>query len=72
LHDTIFSDHVGATGDTASFYRNDGELGLLYEVVAFDWVKLYATDNDGHDTVKKEDPIEFELIYDEGLWEEVP
>lgn len=73
LHDTIFSDHLGATGDTASLYRNDGKLDLLYEVVAFDWVKLYATDNDAHDTIKKDEPLEFELVYDvPSLWDEVP
>ena len=72
LHDTAFSDHVDARNSSTSLYRNDGELELLYNVVAFEWVKLYATDNDSHDTIEKEDPLDFDLVYDPTMWEEMP
>ena len=45
FHDTALNDHVEASGNTASLYKNDGELDLLYEAIAFEWVKLYGTDN---------------------------
>ena len=47
-------------------------MDLLYEVVAFDWVKLYATDNGSQDTLKKEDSLDFDLVYDPAMWEELP
>lgn len=72
LHDTAFADHVHAAGDTASFYKNTDGLDLLYQAIGFDWVRLYATDNGAHDTLKKEDPIDFDLLYDQTLWEAVP
>ena len=72
LLDSALSDHVVAAGNTASLYTNDSELDLLYEVVAFEWVRLYATDSGSQDTLKKEDPLDFDLIYDLAMWEEVP
>ncbi len=72
LHDTALDDRVDASSNTASLHKNDGELDLLYEVVAFEWVKLYATSNGSQDTLKKVDPLDFDLVYDESLWEEVP
>jgi len=72
LHDTALSDHVDAAGNSASLYKNASKLDLLYEVVAFEWVKLYATSNGSQDTLKKVDPLDFDLVYDETLWEEVP
>jgi hypothetical protein len=71
FHDTIFNDYVHASGNSASMYGNNGELDLLYEAVAFEWVRLYATDNGSQDTLEKDDPLEFELVYDEGLWDNV-
>ncbi|NLS91784.1 MAG: hypothetical protein GXX96_06335 [Planctomycetaceae bacterium] len=72
LHDTALSDYVHANGNSASMYGNNGELDLLYEAVAFEWVRLYATDNGSLDTLEKEDPIDFELVYDPLMWEELP
>ncbi len=72
LHDSALSDRADAAGNTASLSRNDPELDLLYEVVAFEWVRLYATDNDRHDTLKKTDPLDFDLVFDPMLWEELP
>jgi hypothetical protein len=72
LHDTALADQVEVSGNSAKLYRNSGELDLLYEVVAFDWVRLYATDNGSHDTIKKQDPLDFDLVYDLALWEEMP
>ena len=72
LHDTALDDHVNATGNSASLYKNSTDLDLLYEVVAFEWVKLYATSNGSHDTLKKVEPLDFDLIYSEGAWDELP
>ena len=72
LHDTVLNDHVIAAGNSASLYTNDEELDLLYEVTAFEWVKLYGTDNDAQDTLEKEETLDFALIYDPAIWEEMP
>lgn len=72
LHDTALSDHVHASGSSASLYRNSSDLELLYEVVAFDWVRLYATDNGSEDTLEAEDPLDFELVYDPEMWKNTP
>ena len=72
LHDTALSDYFHGSGDSASLYQNDDELKLLYEVTAFEWVRLYSTDTGRQDTIEKEDPLNFELVYDESMWEEVP
>ena len=69
LHDTVLNDHAAASGDTASLSTNDGELDLLYEVVGFEWVRLYAAD--GKDTLVKEEPLEFEFVYTPGEWNEL-
>ncbi len=69
FHDTIFDDYVHASGNSASMYGNTGELDLLYEAVAFEWVRLYATGNDSQHTLEKEDPLEFELIFDPLVWD---
>ena len=63
LHDTALSDHVEARDNSANFYRNDGEMELLYEVVAFEWVKLYSSNNDRQDTIEKDDSLGYELEY---------
>lgn len=72
LHDTALSDHVDALGDCVSLYRNEGDPELLYEVAAFEWVRLYATQNESRDTLKKDDALACELIYDPTMWEELP
>jgi uncharacterized cupredoxin-like copper-binding protein len=72
LHDTALNDHFHGSGNSASLYQNDDELKLLYEVTAFEWIRLYATDTGRQDTIEKEDPLNFELVYDEAMWEEVP
>ena len=73
LHDTALSDYAEASGDSASLYVNNGELDLLYDVAAFEWVKLYGTNNGSQNTVKKEDPLDFTLIYDDpAMWDELP
>jgi cysteine-rich secretory family protein len=72
LHDTALNDHVDASGNTASFYKTDGELEMLYEVVGFEWVKLYSTPGSGQDTVQKGEPLDFDLVYDTELWEDLP
>ena len=71
LHDTVFSDHAYLRSSTASLYQNNGELDLLYEVLDFDWVKLYATDNGTQDTLEKDDPLDFDLVFDPARWEEL-
>ena len=72
LHDTAYSDHVHAKEETVNFYMNDGKLDRLYEVVAFDRVKLYATDNGNQHTLEQEGELDFSLEFDdEALWDEV-
>ena len=72
LHDTVLNDHAVVSGNTASLYTNDPELDLLYEVVAFEWVKLYGTDDGSRDTLEKNEPLDFLFFYVEELWEELP
>ncbi len=77
LHDTVLDDHVDAAGNAAKLYINrDGNLDLLYETIAFEWVKLYGTPDSGqvtnHNTLKKTEPLDYNLIYDPALWEELP
>ena len=70
LHDTALNDHVHASGNSASLYANNGEMDLLYEVAAFEWVRLYVSG--GEDTVEKEEPLDFDLVYDPAMWDEMP
>ena len=70
LHDTVLDDYAHASGSSASLYAKNGELDLLYEVAAFEWVRLYASE--GEDTVEKEEPLDFSLIYTEMEWDELP
>jgi caspase domain-containing protein/CARDB protein/parallel beta helix pectate lyase-like protein len=72
LHDTAFSDHVHADDDSATFYKNDGDLELLYEAVAFEWVRLYAAEGGSQNTIQKKDPVNFDLVYDPAMWDEIP
>jgi hypothetical protein len=76
LHDTVFDDHADASGNSAKLSRNRDEMDLLYETVAFEWVRLYGTPNDdqiqNRNTLKKEDPTDFELVFDPAQWEEIP
>ena len=72
LHDTALREHVEASGNTASLYRNESDLDLLHEVVAFEWIKLYGSDNGDEDTLKKGEPLDFDLIYDPTMWDELP
>jgi parallel beta helix pectate lyase-like protein/PKD domain-containing protein len=72
LHDTVLADHVHAAGNSASLYTNDSEQDLLYQVAAFEWVKLYATDNGSQDTLDKEGALDFDLVYDKAMWDELP
>ena len=69
LHDTVLNDHATASGDTARLFRNDGELDLLYEVIGFEWVRLYKSE--GEDTLDKDDPLDFDLVYGPSEWDEV-
>ena len=71
LHDTALTDHAIAEGNSAALYLNDNGLDLLYEVVAFDWVKLYGTDGGDQNTIEKEDPLDFDLLYSDELWDEL-
>ena len=73
LHDSVFDDHVEVDGNTTRVWMNrDGQLDLLYEVIDFEWVKLYTTDTGSHDTLEKKEPINFELLYEEAMWDVVP
>jgi hypothetical protein len=74
LHDTVFDDHVDAAGDTATLYRNREGMDLLYKVMAFEWVRLYGTPDDpveNRNTVDRGDPLDFDLVFDPMLWEEI-
>lgn len=76
LHDTVLDDYAQASGNSASLYRNSSGLSLLYEAVAFDWVRLYGTPVDGqiqdHNTLRKTDSLSFDLIYSPAEWDEMP
>ena len=70
LHDTVLNDHAQAEGNSARLYANNGEMDLLYEVAAFEWVRLYASE--GEDTMEKEESLDFEFVYDPAMWDESP
>ena len=73
LHDTALSDHAHVDGNSVTLSRNEGELNLLYEVVAFEWVRLYGSNNSSRDTIEKEEPLDFDYVgYDPKMWEEMP
>ena len=57
MHDTVGDNHLTGTGDNAQMYINDaGTLDLLYEVIAFDYVKAYwSTGTDTKDIVPPTD-----------------
>jgi hypothetical protein len=60
-YDTLKDEHFECEGDTARLYRNLGaELDLLYEVIAFERVKVYSTG--GNDTKDVRDHT-FELFF---------
>ncbi len=71
VHDTALSDHVHSDDDSATFYKNDGDLELLYEAVAFEWVRLYAAEG-SQNTIQKRDRVNFDLVYDAAMWDEIP
>ena len=49
LHDTVFDDLLVATDNMASLYKHNDSKDALYEAVAFETVKAYSSDNDGHE-----------------------
>ena len=69
LHHTVLNDHAQAEGNSARLYANNGEMDLLYEVAAFEWVRLYASS--GEDSIDKDEPLEFDLLYDSSEWDEL-
>ena len=72
LHDTVLDDHVETEDGSVSFYMDrDGERELLYESIAFEWVKLYSEADRGKNTLKTDHSID-DLIFDPSLWEELP
>ncbi len=76
LHDTVLDDHAEVSGDLTRLYRNNGQMKLLFEATACEWVRLYATPNDdqitNRNTLMKQEPLDFECIYDPLMWEMVP
>ena len=72
LHDTVLDDYVEVDDGIARFYmERDGERELLYESIAFEWVKLYSESDRGKNTFKSDDSID-DLLFDPQLWEEMP
>ena len=45
LHDTVLDDYAHASGNSTSLYTNSDEQDLLYKVAAFEWVKVYGTED---------------------------
>ena len=66
LHDTLRDDLVEAAGNSARLSSASSELKLLYEAIAFEFVKVYHTE--GTDRANVADQLDFELYYD-GDWE---
>lgn len=72
LHDTVFDDHADASTQSIEFYQNDSEMDLLYEAVAFEWVKLYTTSDRGQNTIRQDKSLDYDLNYDITLWDDLP
>jgi hypothetical protein len=51
LHDTVRDDLLLATGDWVRLSTQKDEVDMLYQAIAFEWVKAYGTE--GHDIVEK-------------------
>ena len=72
LHDTVLNDHAEISDGIAKFYlERDGEHELVYESIAFEWVRLYSELDRGKNTIKTDSSIN-DLIFDPNLWEEFP
>ena len=66
IHDTTSDDLFEAEGNSASLSSARTELELLYDAVAFEFVKAYGTE--GTDRAEAADQLDFELYYD-GDWQ---
>ena len=67
LWDTGVDDLLQATGDQVKLSRNAGDLDLLYEVMAFEFVKARSI-NGGNDTTADDGTVTVDLVL-EGEWD---
>ena len=65
LWDTARDDLVRASGDQLRFYQERGELRLLYELLAFETVKVRESSG-GNDRAEQTLPLDFLLEFDDG------
>ena len=65
LWDTARDDLVRASGDQLRFYQERGELRLLYELLAFETVKVRQSSG-GNDRAEQTLPLDFLLEFDAG------
>ena len=65
LHDTASDDVLEAKGNSARLLTTRTELELLYDAMAFEFVKAYGTE--GSDRADAADELDFDLYYD-GDW----
>ena len=62
---TAADDYFEASEDWFRFYRQDEQLELIYEVVAFETVRVRET-TDENDSSSVAEPLEYDLVVDEG------
>jgi hypothetical protein len=68
LHDTLYDDLLEVTRDWVQLSAQRDELDMLYQVLAFEWVKAYSSQ--GHDTVQKPAVVDFLQLALDGPWVE--
>ncbi len=64
---TAAADTIEAADDSFEFYRQDDSLELIYDVVAFETVRVRETTDDG-DSASISEPLTYALLLDGG-WE---
>ena len=63
--ETPRDNHVEAADDWARLWSQKSELELVYDILAFEFVKVRASTG-GNDTAKITEPLQFDLIFEEG------
>ncbi len=71
LYDTVLRDHVNTLGNQLSLFTDAAHLDLLHDVVGYERVNLRAAFSGIRNTLRQQAPIEFDLVYDEALWDEL-
>jgi hypothetical protein len=65
MWETPRDNHVEAADNWAKFFVQKTELEMLYDVLAFEFVRVRASTG-GNDTATVTEPLDFDLLFEEG------